>query len=349
MSESDQKAFSTYNKPVKVGNQELFQAPQESDGLETEAGISPPKKSSLIFVLLFGVAIVACLAVLASTQKRPNAPNIPPDADDLGQGVATASGLRGHLVTRWQKGKTQYMLKIEPLDPRDASGFSTVTSNPSQPISINIRVLDSAGFALCGKEIDLRFDPTHSFHANGATAKKSAMALPAPQVGLQQAALQEKARESGKDLFQNIIGSDGAVEALWAQGELPCSPDQYRRFDYWDLTTNFPTIAVQDQSTPRPHAEPAEASVTEKAKRKLVAKAPVSDFYIEGDDRVTAYEPSRSLLVLPGRSFYIPGKSDQTTVADWAADSALIHFKCDQQENCSLRTGAHAVYGRVNN
>ena len=346
VSEPDQHNLSVNSK---VGNQDLFHAAQESDGLEADSAPKPAMKSSVIFVLLFGVAIVACLGIIASTQKRPNAPNIPPDADDLGQGVANASGLRGHLVTRWQKGKTQYMLKIEPLDPRDAVGFSNVTSNPSQPISINIRVLDSAGFALCGKEIDLRFDPTRSLHANAAVTKKSAGAHPPQQPALQQATLQETARESGKDLFQNIVGSDGAVEALWAQGELPCSPDQYRRFDYWDLTTNFPTIAVQDQSPPRTHAESAETTAATKAKRKLVAKAQVSTFYIEGDDRVTAYEPSRSLLVLPGRSFFIPGKSDQTTVADWASDSALIHFKCDQQENCSLRTGAHAVYGRVNN
>lgn len=347
MSEPDQNNLSVNSK---VGNQELFRASHDSEGLEPESAVSPVKKSSVFFVLLFGVAIVACLAVIASTQKRPNgAPSIPPDADDLGQGVANASGLRGHLVTRWQNGKTQYMLKIEPLDPRDAVGFSAVTSNPSKPISINIRVLDSAGFALCGKEIDLRFDPTRSLHANAALAKKSAGAHPAPQAALQQAALQETARENGKDLFQNIVGSDGAVDALWAQGELPCSPDQYRRFDYWDLTTNFPTIAEQDQPMARPHAESTEASAAAKARRKLAVKAPVSNFYIEGDDRVTAYEPSRSLLVLPGRSFYIPGKSDQTTVADWAADSALIHFKCDQQENCSLRTGARAVYGRVNN
>ena len=344
VSEPDQHNLSVNSK---VSNQELFHAPQEHDGLAPESPVSPVRKSSLIFVLLFGVAIVACLAVIASMQKRPNAPNIPPDADDLGQGVANASGLRGHLVTRWQKGKAQYMLKIEPLDPRDAVGFSNVTSNPSEPIAINIRVLDSAGFALCGKEIDLRFDPTRSLHANAALTKKSSGAHPPQQAALQQAVLQETARESNKDLFQNIVASDGSVEALWAQGELPCSPDQYRRFDYWDLTTNFPTVGAQDQSTGRPHAESAEGAA--KAKRKLAARGPVSNFYIEGDDRVTAYESSRSLLVLPGRSFYIPSKSDQTTVADWASDSALIHFKCDQQENCSLRTGAHAVYGRVNN
>ena len=115
------------------------------------------------------------------------------------------------------------------------------------------------------------------------------------------------------------------------------------------MATNFPTLAEQDQWTGRARADAKDASAAAKGKRKLVAKGPVSNFYIEGDDRVTAFESSRALLVLPGRSFFIPGKNDQTTVADWAADSALIHFKCDQQDNCSLRTGSHAVYGRVNN
>jgi hypothetical protein len=351
VSEAEQKAFTT-NKPVKVGNQELFHASAAPDEPEAEAEgpIATPKKSSLIFVLLFGAAIVACLGVIAATQRRPeSAPNIPPDADDLGQGVASASGLRGHLVTRWQKGKTQYMLKIEPLDPRDAQGFSAVSANPSKPISINIRLLDSAGFALCGKEIDMHFDPAARFRTHATEPKKQAD--PSSAFALMQAAEQEKEREDGKDVFQNIQATDGSVEALWAQGELPCSPDQYKRFDYWDLSTNFPTLAEQDQILGHPHGQAQEetASATSKGKHKPAHKAPVSSFYMEGDDRATAYEPARSLLVMPGRSFYIPGKSDQTTVADWAADSALIHFKCDQQENCSLRTGSHAVYGRVNN
>jgi hypothetical protein len=264
-------------------------------------------------------------------------------------------------VTRWQ-GKAQYMLKIEPLDPRDADGFSAVAANPSGPISINIRLLDSAGFALCGKEIVLRFDPSRVRHSNLQLPKKQSDAeklLAQQQEYVQRVSMQEKERENGKDLFQNIQASDGSVEALWAQGDLPCSPDQYQRFDYWDLSTNFPTLAEQDHVLGRKPAEAAHAvsaheddgsndeQQTDRGARgvakRRVAKKPPPAYLMQGDDRATDFDAARGLLVVGASTrFLIDRKSDEQMVAAWADDDSLIHFTCDPHAICSLRRAGSA-------
>jgi hypothetical protein len=360
MSEPDQQ--SSNNKPVKVGNQELFQAPVDPNqlALDSESGIRQSKNSSGFLMLLLGLIVVAAGAFLVFSKKGLNSPKIS-EADDLGAGISQASGLRGHLVTRWQ-GKAQYMLKIEPLDPRDADGFSAVAANPSGPISINIRLLDSAGFALCGKEIVLRFDPARVRHSNMQLPKKQSDAeklLAQQQEYVQRVSMQEKERESGKDLFQNIQASDGSVEALWAQGDLPCSPDQYQRFDYWDLSTNFPTLAEQDLVLGRKPAEAAHAvsaheddgsndeQQTDRGARgvakRRVAKKPPPAYLMQGDDRATDFDAARGLLVVGASTrFLIDRKSDEQMVAAWADDDSLIHFTCDPHAICSLRRAGSA-------
>lgn len=342
MSGPVQQASSALVEPI--GNQELFHAQQDPYNFPVDEGFVEPKKPSKggsgRLVLLLGLVAIAGVVVITVTQKQFLSPKgtssssssaSSSDSDDMGAGIAQASGLRGHLVTRWQQGKTQYMLKMEPLDPRDAEGFSAVAANPSKLVSINIRLLDAAGFALCGKQILLHSGAQH-------------------------------AAEPGTDVFQNILGEDGSVEALWAQGELPCSPDQYKKFDYWDLSTNFPTIAEQDALLGRkPAVAPASgvgvgstqtttSATGIKGRRKPAVKSPVSMFYFEGDDEVSMYEPARSVLTDDsGRSFFIPVKTDQAIAANWAANYSHIHFKCDQHANCALRTGNGEIQGRMSN
>jgi hypothetical protein len=263
--------------------------------------------------------VVAAVVAAALLMKSPSATQASSASDDLGAGVSTASGLRGHLVTRWQKGKVQYQLKIEPIDPRSADDFAKVAGNPRGPIAINVRVLDSSGFALCGKEMLL---------PNGG--------------GL-------AAKPAGADVFTNILDSDGKVEALWSQGELPCSPDQYKHFDYWDLTTNFPTLAEQDelQNHGKKEKESEKERALAEARSREAHKVPkkvAPAFYVQGDDWITGFEPSRGLLITgPGRSFFIQRKSDEATVAGWAADDSLVHFKCDQRAACALNRAGSSV------
>jgi hypothetical protein len=350
------------NEPIKVGNQELFHASTGVELLPPAPGLAirqRKKSSGLLVAGLFALFVLGMGSLVLLTQKTSNKPKTPIDSDDLGAGIANASGLRGHLVTRWQ-GKAQYMLKIEPLDPRESEGFSAVTSNPPGPISINVRLLDSSGFALCGKEIVLRYDPARANRSNFALPKNKADAeklVALRQADFEHVSAQEKVRESGKDIFQNVLDSDGSVEGLWAQGDLPCSPDQYKRFDYWDLSTNFPTLSEQDQMLGRRHSGASEGndSQSEHASnpsvRHKAPPKPQSEFYMEGDDRATAFEPGRNLLTIgPGKSFTVVRTVDLATAAAWADDSSLIHYTCDQHATCALRRAGSStvVLGKMN-
>lgn len=301
------------------------------------------RKSPLGSILM--LIVLAFLGVAGyyfyTNQKQTNAKNA---LNDLGQGISTASGIRGHLVTRFEQGKTKYMLKIEPIDPRQAEEFATVTGIPTKPMSITVRVLDSSGFALCGKEILLPFDPAKAASANAAHARGHKVDT-ALSGNIPQLMAQEHAREQGHDMFRNIYGDDGKVVALWAEGTLPCSPDQYARSDYWDLVTDFPTLAEQDQAMNR--NKPAEKPLTPAERRaariRAWSKTP-EGFFIEGDDHATAYEPARAILWAgPGRRFAIIKKTDQTVAASWAEDDSLIHYKCDKHAGCALNRAGSAT------
>jgi len=303
------------------------------------------KKGSTLNMLLMVIFVALCGAfgyILYTNQKQTASRNA---MNDLGQGVSTASGIRGHLVTRFEQGKTKYMLKIEPIDPRQADEFASVVGNPAKPMSITARVLDSSGFALCGKEILLPFDPAKVAAAN-ATQARGRKADAALTGNLTQLQAQEHAREQGHDMFRDVYGDDGKVVALWAEGTLPCSPDQYARSDYWDLVTDLPLLGAQDQAANHSPSDSKPRAETERRRARFhTAKKGASTFYVEGDDHATAFESARGVLwVGPGRRFAIVRKSDQTTAAAWAEDDSLIHYKCDQHASCALsRAGSGPV------
>lgn len=303
--------------------------------------------------LLIGGAILAAALIVLLTFNHPK-PKL--DYDDLGAGISNATGLKGHLISRWQ-GKAQYQLEFGPIDPRENPGFALVAGNPPQPLSVNIRILDSSGFALCGKEILLPFHPggtgplaPASPLASGGKVSK---ALEERQANLELMQVQEQDRERGKDVFQGKLGSDGQISEISAQGELPCSAEQYKHFDYWDFSTNFPTVDEQDQLLKHVHGAGVQtASEARKvAARIAAAKKAQSAFYIEGDDTVSAYEASSGALeTSENRTFYIGRKNEQAIAAAWAGGFAHFHYKCDQHATCALqRAGTSTVItGRIN-
>jgi len=170
---------------------------------------------------------------------------------------------------------------------------------------------------------------------------------------------------AGADAAKRVIGIGKRVDALWAEGTLPCSPDQYQQFNYWDFATNFPSVADQDRllgiapPTVAPESAPPETQATANAARPKraaarlrAAKKPQSAFFLQGDDRVTAFEPGRNVLTIgPGKSFVVLRATDLQTAAAWAEDAALVHYTCDQHATCALRRSGSgvAVLARVNN
>lgn len=266
----------------------------------------PAVPPALLFIALGIVALIGLGVFVAVRSKAPAAPVA---FQDLGAGISNATGLKGNLKARWQDKAAQYQLKIEPIDPLESAGFSYVAANPPAPLFLHVKLLDATGFAVCGKDILFPFDPSSPGEQN---------------------------RERGQDIFQTALGDDGLVAAVSAQGTLPCTAAQYKQIVYWDLSTNFPTLAGQDQLMKQAAQRKAQQ---EAQKRRALQrqKAPRSAFYTEGDDRVSGYDASRKMLQTGlGRNFLVSGSAAQSTASLWAANRVLFHYRCDQRSRCVL-------------
>lgn len=321
----------------------------------------PPPKKQPNLMLYAGFAALAIFGIVAFYLVRPKQNT--PQAGDMGPGIVAADGLRGHLQTRWdgdaKTGKLDYQLRIEPMEDRWQAGFSHAVLNPPMPLSVNIRLLDSTGFALCGKEVEFHFDPqkasipipTLAADKKMSKAERTAALEAARQSEITQMQAAEATREHGKDIFQNQTTTDNQVSAVNVQGTLPCSPDQYRRADYWDFNTNFPTLQEQamlldpkgalarGEFTPPPHPG-----------RRTLSRMPQVGFVIQGDDRITGYDSAHGTLWAEGKTFQIDKRFGQATATAWANNYSLIHYRCDQQANCALTAAGEAavLHARLN-
>lgn len=323
-----------------------------------------PEKKKLNFLLIGGFAALIIFAIVAFSLARPKDNSASPPGD-LGPGIVAPAGLRGHLVTNWQgnakSGKLAYQLHIEPMEDRWQPGFSRVTLNPPMPISVNVRLLDSSGFALCGKEIDFHFDPQKASvpiaisamagvnDKKMSKAQRNAAIEAARQSEITRMQAEEVERERGKDVFQNQIATDGLVSAVNVQGALPCSADQYKRTDYWDFNTNFPTLQEQAILVD-PKAAQREFDLPGHPAKRTLSTLPQQGFVIQGDDRVTGYDSARGVLWAEGKSFSIDRRYGQATATAWANNYSLIHYRCDQHANCALTAAGEAavLHARLN-
>jgi len=241
----------------------------------------------------------------------------------------------------------------------EAAGFALVAARPPAPYDVNIRLVDNNGFALCGKQILFHFDPTKSPPLPPVTpqprGKKADPAKIAADREAQMQSLQaaEADRERGKDMFQSLAGSDGMVNAVSAQGDLPCTADAYKRADYWDFTTSFPTIPEQEAlRDPKAGQAERDKQLQEQARpiRRRASGRSQSAFFIQGDDRVTGYDAKRSMLEAEaGKKFVIDKRADEGTASRWATNYSLIHYRCDQHASCALTVagGMSAVHAKL--
>jgi hypothetical protein len=361
--------------PAEEGEEDEYEQEQEQEPEEftdpaeralEEIAAPPPKKSFPIWLIGGFAALIAFAVFVVFTATKPK-DNAPPPGD-LGPGIVAASGLRGHLITRWdgdrKTGKLVYQLHVEPMEDRWQEGFSRAVLAPPQPLSINIRLLDATGFALCGKEIPFHFDSKNAkvqvampspVGVNGkklTAAERNAAYQAARQSAVAQMQAAADIREKGKDVFQSQTNSDGLVTAVNVQGALPCSPDQYQKASYWDMNTNFPTLDEQAALLdPRAAARQASASSEEPGAhaRKRASRQPLTGFVISGDDRVTEYDSANGQLWTHAKTFQIDRMFGQATAMAWANNNTLIHYSCDQQANCALTApgGSAVLHARL--
>jgi hypothetical protein len=358
------RTVAVYEPIVEEPEEEQYQESEEAEQEEfvdpaerrAEEQKPPPKKKPNVLLLGGFAALIVFGIFVLMTMNKPKQDNTPPPGD-LGPGIVAVSGLRGHLETRWdgnsKTGRLVYKLQIEPMEDRWGAGFSRAVSNPPLPMAVNIRLLDSTGFALCGKEIDFRFNPQTagmpvSVSPVGANGKKLSLAdrnaamQAARQSQVTQLQAAEVTREQGKDLFQNQTTTDGQVAAINAQGALPCSPDQYRHANYWDFTTNFPTLDEQAVLLDPKAARAKEFDPPGHPQKRTLPKWG-DGFVIQGDDRVKGYDQARGLLWAEDKTFAIDKRLGQVTATAWASNYTLIHYRCDQHASCALTAAGQAA------
>jgi hypothetical protein len=282
------------------------------------------------FYATIGAGLVVLLVLIfAAIDLHPGGPE---GRYDLGPVTSSATGLKGHLYINWEK-TLHYRLTFETSDPDQQEGFALAVANPPQPLSIEIQLQDSKGFVLCSREIVLRYDNKPSVASNSAQLKD-----------------QELKGEQGKDIFQNQVGAKGQVVALNAQGEIPCSAKAYENTAQWSFTSNFPSLAEQDEALKRPQEMRAKAAQRAAANRAAAKAAErLLPFSIEGDDAIVEFDVSRGVIETSGRkTFFVDKTSMGRADPVWQEYPVNIHFRCDQSTNCTLmHAGAGALRVRL--
>jgi hypothetical protein len=270
---------------------------------------------------------------------------------DLGAYTSSATGLKGHLSTKWEK-RPLYRLTIEPSDKSRQEGFALAAASSPVPLSIEIHLQDSHGAVLCSKEIILKYNAPNAATPSTSTADSEASKADAGSTSNDEAAqaidraryeAEEPERKLDKDTFQNQIGKDGQIVSMRAEGEIPCTKKAYGDTFAWSFTSNFPVIGVQDELQKlqdEVHANEARLTAAELAAHK--ARTPKSamkivPFSMEGDDSIVEFDASRGVIeTRGGKTFYFDKTGGQGADPKWQDYPMSIHYRCDRTANCIL-------------
>jgi hypothetical protein len=288
--------------------------------------------------ILFGIVFAVVIWQMNHTEGRY----------DLGLFTSSAAGLKGHLWIEWDK-KVTYRLTIEPSDPDYKAGFAHAVARSPRPLSIQVHLEDFQGFALCSREIVLKYDARNAEALAASTPDSQALEtdainLPADRPGqtvdFAQLDAQEAARERDHEVFQNQIGPDGQITGLNAHGEIPCSKSAYEKAVNWSFAPNFPSLAEQDQWLKRQRElqdAAAHPSAHAPAARKKKTTVQLLPFTIEGDDSIVEFDVAQGVIATRGRkTFFIDKAAGAAADSAWQDFPVSIHYRCDQSSNCSL-------------
>ncbi|HEY1210561.1 MAG TPA: hypothetical protein VGE85_14430 [Terracidiphilus sp.] len=262
---------------------------------------------------------------------------------DLGPVIADGTGLKGHLYINWEK-TLHYRLTLETIYPEQQAGFALEVANPPYPLFIEIHLQDDQGLFLCSREIVLKYDAL----STAATANHPNE--PPAAIDIAQLNAQEQEREQGKDIFQNQLAPGGQVVALNAQGEIPCSAKSYEKTTQWNFSTNFPSLAEQDEGLERLQEMRANAGQRSAAHKKAVKAAEkLLPFSIEGDDMIVEFDVNRGVIVTNGRNTFFFDKTSMGSANPvWQEYPVSIHFHCDRNSDCTLmHAGAGALHVKL--
>jgi hypothetical protein len=301
----------------KAAEDELYAFRATTENAQPEPETPPQKPGSMPFATLALAAVVlVCVVALLFAIPMFLKSKSPAHFIDMGNRRFDPAGLGGRLIARWE-GSATYQLSIDPLEPQQLDGFRAVAANPPHPLSVVIRLKDAAGLVACQREI----------------------LLPAPQTAgdTVHAKVLLPSKTPGGDTVQYVAGGDGKLAEIALDGPLTCPADVYRRFAGWDFTSNFPSLADQNEwlrhekaleEARNPHH--AGAGAWGAAVQHLPAP-------IEGDDVITGDNPSRGTVdTSAGRVFLVIKTGTGNRAPEWQIFPAAIHFRCDKNGACVL-------------
>ncbi len=304
--------------PGKAVGEELYTFRATVDKAQPESETPPQKPKTIPLAnLALAAAVIVCVVALAfAIPMLIKSRHQPAHFIDMGNRRFDPAGLGGRLIARWEDSAT-YQLTIDPLEPQQLDGFRAVVADPPHPLSVVIRLKDAAGLVACQREI----------------------LLPAPQLANDtgHAKVLLPAKTPAGDTVQYVVGADGKLAEIALVGPLSCPADVYRRFTAWDFTSDFPTVAGQNdwlrhenalEEARKPH--PAGAGEW----RAVVQHLPTP---IEGDDVITGDNPRRGTVdTSAGRVFLIIKTGTGNRAPEWQIFPAAIHFRCDKNGVCVL-------------
>ena len=286
-------------------------------------------------------------------------PAVPGGPNDMGSASAGEYGLEGHLATNWKE-KLEYQLIVEPGDPSQRAAFAFDVNASPRPLSVAVQMKDPFGAVLCGDTILLKFDPRNApagALANpgpkGAKSEKDLATRDemAQENNLARLESQELNREHGKNIFKNVVGADGQIASISAQGTIPCTRKQFENIASWSFTSDFPVVsksARNQNPTPEPEAHgespvagessgkspvAAKSSAAGTTKRKPAPAVP--PIYVEGDDAIVWFDASTGVIETSAGKVLQIDKTDAVAAALKGRDLPItIHYRCDQTGFC---------------
>jgi hypothetical protein len=270
-----------------------------------------------LFLLVAVAAGVVGLILAVPSVIRPKAPE---PYIDLGSQRFDPAGLSGRLIARWETSGS-YQLFLDPIDQEQVASFAAVAQDPPRQLSVTIRLRDAAGLVACQKQI---LFPAPAPHTRGARST--------PALGPQQT-------PTG-DMVQNTTAEDGQISEIDLTGPLPCPAKAYATFKGWDFSTDFPTLAEQDEWL---RHERGLNGKGHGGNGDLSSQTEYLPAPIEGDDVIVGDNPSRGTVdTSGGRVFFLGAAGMHNRTAEWQVFPAAIHFRCDKNGSCILtRANSH--------
>jgi hypothetical protein len=250
-----------------------------------------------------------------------------------------------------------YNFIIEPDDPARQAAFALMVSNPPRPASVRIQIKSSDGVVLCFQDVLLKFDPRKAAAISNPSVQTpggkplSAKAIEEMKSKQEAEFAQEEAteaqREHDKSIFQLNTRSNGTIESISSQGEMPCPQTAYEGMGYWSFLPDFPSVEEQtawlNQKTGGGHADSTVAPAVEAGGHN---RAPDNDapqpgkFLLAGDDSIVAYDAAAgNIHTRTGKVFSIDKAGPAARAIARLGLPARIRYSCNQNNACTLTQG----------